>query len=154
MSGSHSRILLHHLTKSIETQVLEISKRVIDEEGSSLRGTIQQFCIRIDMNHTTNTLIANGMTNGVTCISTSHGIGNHCIHLLRGELVSITQTAQQTNDLNLDPRGRDVVIIIVTRKTLFDDLFLNADQRGNEILPNSRIILAHIVQKHHTCGHH
>ena len=46
------------------------------------------------------------------------------------------------------------MLVIVTRQTLLDDLLLDAHQRGNEVLSNGGIILAHIVQKDHACSHH
>ena len=147
-------ILLHHLAQGIQTQVLQVRHRVVDEERRRLRGAVQKLRVRIDVDHATHALVADGMTDRRSSVRTRHRVRNHSVHLLRRHLISVAQTAQQTNQLDLHPRGRNVVIVVVTRQALLDDLLLDAHQRGNEVLSDGGIILAHVVQKHHARRHH
>ena len=149
----HRRVLLHHLAQRVQAQVLQVRHRVVDEERRRLARRLQQVAVRVDAHHAADALVADRVPDGRARVRARHRVGDHGVHLLRGGLVAVAQARQQADDLDLHPRGGNVVVVVVARQAHLDDLLLDAHQRGNQALRDHGIVLADVVQQHHARRH-
>mmetsp|Transcript_20608 Transcript_20608/g.48943 ORF Transcript_20608/g.48943 Transcript_20608/m.48943 type:complete len:228 (-) Transcript_20608:651-1334(-) len=147
------RVHLNDGGESVDADALDVAVFAGEEPGGEVGGRCEELLLRVDARDGAHSLEDDGKANRGLHVRSRHHLTQHFVHFLRRSLVGVPQNREQLEQLNLEPRRRRTVVVILSRQPMLDHLLEDRNQAGNQIRIGHRIRLRHIHQPTQTRGH-